>query len=107
MAKDWHDDDVVVVVVDDDDDGTMRLTVAEASRMRVEDRLQLKNYLMQVLRLLKHLLLYYSRVSNCLTESVALNEWRKRKTRRKMKKLQEQNCKIGRQIKKIAEFSEE
>lgn len=48
------------------------MTVAEASLRKVVGRLQLKNYLVQVLRLLKHLLLYYSRVSNCLTESMAL-----------------------------------
>lgn len=40
--------------------------------MAVEDRLQLKNYLVQVLRLRKHLLLYYSRVSNCSIESMVL-----------------------------------
>jgi hypothetical protein len=38
----------------------------------VEDTLQLKNYLVEVSRLLKHLMLYYSLVSNCLTELMAL-----------------------------------
>lgn len=62
LAKDWHDDDGTMLI----------LMVAEASLQKVVGRLQLKNYLVQVLRLLKHLLLYYSRVSNCLTESMAL-----------------------------------
>lgn len=34
----------------------------------------MKNYLRQVLRLRKHLLLYYSRVSNCSTESMVFHK---------------------------------
>lgn len=60
------------VVVDGDDGARWRMSVAVevTSLTAVEDRLQLKNYLL-VLRLLKHLSLYYSRVSNCSIGSMA------------------------------------
>lgn len=45
---------------------------APTPKLEAELWLLLKNYLGQVLRLLKHLLLYYSRVSNCSMESMAL-----------------------------------
>lgn len=48
----------------------MLVAVEVTSLWAVEDRLRLKNYLL-VLRLLKHLSLYYSRVSNCSIGSMA------------------------------------
>lgn len=50
----------------------MLAVVEGTSLTEVGDRLRLKNYLL-VLRLLKHLSLYYSRVSNCLIGSMAFH----------------------------------